>query len=149
MMAKPKHNRADEILQNYWRTLRGTRAFPSENTFDPDAITDIWPSCFLVSIDDVTRRLGYRYSYLGDHLIEAYGDDLRNHDVVKKLLSTHDTSTARRFDEVTQGRKPVFDEGMFINLRQHPIKYRACLLPLGETDDAVSHIIGCMSWRIY
>lgn len=149
MQQSPFHNRSHEKLMDYWNGLRGLRAYPSESAIDPDVIEDIWASCFLISIDDVTRRLGYRYSYLGHDLIEAYGDDISNPEVAAKLLSVANVSTVHRFDEVVQQRKPVMDEAAFVNLRNRPIRYRTCLLPLGYNDQEVSHIIGCMSWRLY
>lgn len=142
-------NRSNEKLLKYWDSLKKGRNFPSESQIDPDAIADIWDSCFLVSIDDVTRRLGYRYSYLGTDLIEAYGDDISNPDVAAKLVSSTNYSTAHKFDEVRQLKAPVIDESEFVNLRNVHIKYRTCMLPLGFNDNEVAHIIGCMSWRVY
>lgn len=149
-MAYSQAHRYHERLRHYWESLKGERAFPRENEIDPDAISDIWPSCFLVSIDDVTRRLGYRYSYLGSDLVEAYGDDLHNPDITLKLLATTHAPMVKKFDEVIASRKPVIDESEFINLKHLNIRYRTCLLPLGaHQGEAVSHIIGCMRWRIY
>jgi hypothetical protein len=136
-------------LETYWQSLRNKRPFPTENDIDPDAISDIWPSCFLVSIDDVTHRLGYRYSYLGDDLIEAYGDDISNPEVAEKLLSTSNHSLSSQFDRVIKEKQVVIDESQFVNLRGVPIRYRTCTLPLGYDGEHVSHIIGCMSWRVY
>ena len=148
-MSHDLNNRANEKLLKYWNQLRKDRTFPSESEIDPDAIADIWESCFLVSIDDVTKRLGYRYSYLGTDLIEAYGDDISNPDVAAKLVSSTNVSTAHKFDEVIATKKPVIDESEFVNLRNIHIRYRTCMLPLGLKDNDVTHIIGCMSWRVY
>jgi len=142
-------HRSHERLQHYWETLKGDRSFPKESEIDPDDLQDIWPSCFLISIDDVTRRLGYRYSYLGEELVEAYGDDIRNPDISMKLLSTASSPMVKKFDEVISHKKPVIDESEFINLKHLNIRYRTCLLPLGSHTGEVSHIIGCMRWRIY
>jgi hypothetical protein len=143
------NNRANEKIMKYWESLKNGRNFPSESEIDPDAIADIWDACFLVSIDDVTRRLGYRYSYLGTDLIEAYGDDISNPDVAAKLVSSTNVSTSHKFDDVVATKKPVIDESEFVNLRGVHIRYRTCMLPLGIKDNEVAHIIGCMSWRVY
>lgn len=139
--------RYNQRLQKYWDKLRGERPFPSESEINPDDLKDIWGSCFLISIDDVTRRLGYRYSYLGEELIEAFGDDANDPEVAMRLLSTGDTP--KKFDEVIKTQKPVLDESEFMNLKHLHIRYRACLLPLGYKDGEVSHILGCMRWKIY
>ena len=144
-----QYHRSHERLLDYWGKLRGDRPFPKESEIDPDALSDIWNSCFLISIDDVTRRLGYRYSYLGDDLVEAYGADVTNPDVALRLLSTASMPIVRKFDEVIKSQKPVFDEAEFINLKHLNIRYRTCLVPLGLGDGEVSHIFGCMRWRAY
>lgn len=142
-------HRSHEILKEYWIKLRGNRQFPSESDVDPDDLHEIWPSCFLISIDDVARNLGYRYSYLGNDLIEAYGDDVKNPDVALRLLSTANMSMIKRCDEVIQGKSPVIDESEFVNFKGVRIRYRACMLPLGYPDGTVSHILGCMRWKVY
>ncbi len=143
------HHRSHERFLQYWNKLRGERAFPRESEIDPDDITDIWESCFLISNDDVTRRLGYRYSFLGNDLVGAFGDDITNHDTALRLLSTSRVPNARKFDEVLTAKHPVTDEGDFINLMGINIRYRACLLPLGLENGEVTHIMGCMRWRVY
>src|SRR4051812_21136805 len=109
--------RMHQRLQNYWESLRGGRRFPSENDVNPDDIADIWGSCFLISIDDVTRRIGYRYSYLGEELIQAYGDDSKNPDMVMQMMSTANVPIMDKFDEVVKQRQPVVDESEFVNLK--------------------------------
>lgn len=142
------HHRSHEQFRVYWNELRGDRLFPKEAEIDPDALANIWESCFLISNDDVTRRIGYRYSFLGTDLLAAFGDDLTNHDAALRLLSTARVPNARKFDEVLMEKHPVIDESAFINLMGMGIRYRACLLPLG-IGGAVTHIIGCMRWKAY
>ncbi|MDX2073244.1 MAG: PAS domain-containing protein [Alphaproteobacteria bacterium] len=143
------HHRSHEIFQSYWNTLRGSRPFPRESEIDPDAIADIWESCFLISNDDVTRRIGYRYSFLGSELLGAFGDDITNHDAALRLLSTARVPNARKFDEVLVEKHPVVDEAAFVNLMGMNIRYRMALVPLGLENGEVTHLMGCMSWRAY
>lgn len=143
------HHRSHEVFQSYWNTLRGTRPFPREADIDPDAIADIWESCFLISNDDVTRRIGYRYSFLGRDLIGAYGDDVTDHDTALRLLSTARVPNARKFDEVLMEKRPVIDEATFTNLMGMNIRYRAALVPLGLENGEVTHLFGCMRWRVF
>ena len=143
------HHRSHEILKAYWDKLRGDLPFPRESQIEPDVLDDIWESCFLISNDDVTRRIGYRYSYLGSDLIGAFGDDVTDHDVALKLLSTARVPNARKFDEVIEKKHAVIDESTFANLNGIYIRYRACLLPLGTPGGELTHILGCMRWRAY
>jgi len=140
--------RSHERLQNYWNQLRKERPFPQESEIDPDEIADIWPSCFLISIDDVTHRLGHRYSYLGDELVKACGDDISNPDNALRLLSMGSIPMMRKIDDVLKQKKLVIDASDFINLKQLHIRYRTCMLPLGHKNGEVSHILGCIHWQV-
>ena len=145
---KVKYSSEDNSVQKllvYWDKLRGDRLFPRENEIEQDDIEDIWQSCFLISIDDVTRRLGYRYSYLGEDLVKFFGDEDDNPDAALRLLSVGNISIKQKIEEVLTGQKPVFDESEFINLKRQKIKYLACMLPLGFESGEVSHILGCIS----
>jgi hypothetical protein len=147
-MTSELHHRFHEKLISYWQLIAAGRDYPAESEVDPEQLAEIWPSCFLISIDDVTRRLGYRYSYLGDDLVEAYGDDVKNPDVALRLISTASLPIVKKFDEVVSSQKPVVDESEFINLKGLKIRYRTCMLPLGQSGQ-VTHIVGCMRWKLY
>lgn len=143
------HHRYHEQLEEYWDELRGNLPFPAEDQINPDTIKEIWPYCFLISIDDVTRRLGYRYSYLGDSLIEAFGGDSGDPAIAMQLIATSNKDIIHKFDEVVQRKRQMIDESEFMNLKNLKIKYRTCILPLGTPDGVVTHIIGLMRWRVY
>ncbi len=136
-------------LQGYWDKIRGDKAFPRENDVNPDELQDIWDSCFLISIDDVTRRAGYRYSYIGQDLVAAYGSDAGSPDINATLHSTDNAPMMRKFDEVVASKAPVVDEAEFMNQKQLNIRYRMCILPLGTHDGVVTHLLGCMRWKMY
>ena len=147
-MPNELHHRSHEKLNGYWKAISNGRPFPPENEINPDELADIWDSCFLVAVDVVAKRSGYRYSFLGERLIEAYGDDVRNPEVATQLISTANPSTAKKIDEVIQSQKPVVDEAEFVNSKGISIRYRSCLLPLGQAGK-VTHVIGCMRWKLY
>lgn len=144
-----EENRYHTRLREYWNRLRGTRSFPAEDEVDPDELNDIWNSCFLISIDDVTRRLGYRYSYIGNELIEAYGSDPNQAQSAAELVSTTHKNMVQKFDEARKTKAPVIDESEFVNIDHINIRYRSCILPLGSAKGEVTHLIGCMRWKMY
>jgi len=145
-MAESLEHRSHQRLRTYWEGLKGGRPFPREDEIDPDTLRDIWDSCFLISIDDVTHRLGYRYSYLGKDLILAYGDDVKDPNIAMQMLSTVSAPMVQKFDEVREKKTPVVDEAEFVNLKHFNIRYRTCILPLGR-DGEITHLIGCMRWK--
>lgn len=140
----PSENRFHEILLNYWNDLREGRPFPEENEFDPEAIKEIWPNCFLISLDAVTERLGYRYSYLGTNLIEAYGEA---EPTLSPGLSQKDMPLVHQFDKVRETKNPATETSTFTNKKNLKILYRASLAPLGFKND-ITHLVGCMRWKV-
>lgn len=136
-------------LQKYWESLKGEHQLPKESDINPDELDDIWNSCFLISIDDVTRRVGYRYSYMGLDLMEAYGSDNGTADITSTLISTNNAPMVQKFNEAVLEKKPVIDESEFVNMNHVNIRYRTCILPLGTTDGVVTHLLGCMRWKMY
>lgn len=136
--------RINQRLQAYWEELRGQRPYPKETEIDPEAIADIWESCFLVNVQE-----GSKYTYLGQSLIEAYGDDLNDKEVCERLVYPSNSGIALKFQEVVDSKGAVVDEGEFINKKNLLIKYRSCMLPLGDEAGEVGFIIGGMKWRAY
>lgn len=139
--------RLEDILKHYWETLpRATvGSIPSESTISPDALKNVWDDCFLVQI---TPDNSFRYDYLGKDLVDAYGEGYHDGDEADKLIDTHSNRAIRIFSEVVKGRKPVDDEGEFVNSRHLLIKYRQYLFPLGNKE-RVTHIFGGMRWKAY
>ena len=150
-MGEDEYNeyRMHERLRKYWDMLRGKHPFPEESAINPEDIADIWPSCFLISLDSVTERLGYRYSYMGDDLLEAYGADPYNEGSGGQLVTNPYGTMIAKYDEARAIKAPVIDESEFINSRQIPIRYRTCILPLGTADRTMTHLLGCMRWKMY
>lgn len=143
------HQRIHELLQEYWEKLRGARAFPSESQVDPAALASVWDACFLVHTDDKARADGYKFSYMGTRLIEAFGDDYTGREVCDHLANPAHPDLANHLNAVVQGKKPVLVESQFRNSRGMVVKYRCCLLPLGATDTQVDFILGGMKWKAY
>lgn len=144
------HLRINERLREYWLSLCDGRKYPSESDIDPDQIKDIWPSCFLVRVSppDAIEH-GYKYTYLGMALIEAYGNDVTNEDISSRLIAPDSPPLVKKFDEVRTKGEPVVDESEFVNRNKIQVKYRSCMLPLGGASGAVDYIIGGMKWKAY
>lgn len=142
--ATQTHQRINEQLEHYWQEIRGDRPMPMETEVNVDALKAIWDHCFLVNVH--VDKFGY--SYLGDGLIEAYGDDFTGKEIAITLLEPHPRSLLNTFEEVCRSGKPKIDESEFTNSQGQVIKYRACVLPLtslGHTGAA--YLLGGMKWK--
>ena len=138
--------RLNEFLQHYWQELRGDRPLPFEDEVNPDVLKPIWEACFLIN----RRGDAFAYSYLGDQLIEAYGDDLTGREVAEVLIYPHPPSLFDTFQRVCRERVPMLDENSFVNARSEHIRYRSCVLPLAARgQEGVKFLLGGMKWKVY
>jgi len=133
-------------LLSYWEKLRRGRPMPTEQDIDPEDLPDLWESCFLIHVRDLSKA-DYNYTYLGEKIADAY-----THGTIKNdpESSKHPTANhlTRNFAQVVGTCKPLLEEGEFLNLRQETVKYRQCLLPLGA-DGKIEAIFGGMHFKIF
>lgn len=143
-MTAPTHNRINEKLEHYWQELRAGREMPMESEISIEALKDIWDHCFLVSVGD--QR--FAYSYMGEQLIEAYGDDYNGKEVAVTLLEPHPKSLFTSFQQVVATGQPLTDDHEFVNSNGVTVKYRACILPVGAKGyTGVAYLLGGMKWK--
>jgi len=145
--------RINEKLLSYWEEKKGSRLFPLESEINPDELEQVWDSCFLVSVDAAHVAMNgspYHYIYLGQSLVDAYGDDLGNRQVCEQLIYPGNMSLIHHFDEIVTTKQPANDESEFKNINNMLIKYRSCMMPLGkDNSDEVAYIIGGMKWKAF
>lgn len=133
-------------LLTYWHDLRGIRAMPLENDIDPEALGDDWGYCFLLQARDVANIQDYNFTYLGEKIIEAYGDralDAHN----QQMIGPNAFALSARFAQVLQSAAPLINEGEMANLQGQILSYRQILLPLGDEVHGVQAIFGGMSYN--
>lgn len=149
-MSYKNEKRINEKIQSYWESMKGDRAFPKEADINPEDIEDIWDSCFLVHVDPHKDDQEFKYTYLGQSLVEAYGDDLNNREICERLVYPSNMSLVHKFKEIIATKAPVTEDSEFTNTKGMLIKFRSCMLPLGKEDDSsVQYIIGGMKWKAF
>ncbi len=131
-------------LLAYWEKLRRGRDMPAEDDLDPKDLHDMWDHCFLVQVNGGDPD--YHYAYLGPAIIAAYHGKLTPSDA-ELLVSPHAEKMAGHYRQIVESGKPVVDEGEFHNASNQRVKYRQCLLPLGQEGRVVA-IFGGMRYRI-
>jgi hypothetical protein len=132
-------------LLAYWEKLRKERLMPAENDVNPDDIGDLWNSCFIIPVKDL-HPAHYRYSYIGQDIVKAYGGDLPEMDADAPVKPQPGMLDGYR--TVMQTCKPLIENGEFHNRQDQMIRYRQCLLPLGEGED-VQAILGALHFRTF
>lgn len=144
----PEHRRVNERLREYWDDLRGNLPFPAESEIDPTAIDEIWDSVFLVRADEEDDGMAFKYMYLGQSLVEAYGEDGESKEVCEKLAYPANNNLIGQFKTVIQSQAPVIEESEFTNSQGMIIKFRSIMLPLSKDQpDRATYVIGAMKWK--
>lgn len=139
--------RITKRLRKYWDILREERQFPSESDINPSDIVDIWGNCFIVKADNNCKREDYKYKYIGENIIKAYGADLTGFDVGKMAAPEAD-HLAAEYEHVLAYKRPVVDEGEIHLNKDTLVKYRQILLPIGDDGVNITAILGGMSYKI-
>jgi hypothetical protein len=128
----------------YWEKLRGDRLMPTVSEFKSEDIQDRWGSCFLLPLVD--GKLPDHYNtYIGKDILNAYNQGLSEYDD-NRLISADISTFILNHRKVIQECKPLLEEGEFRNILLGTIKYRQCLLPLGQ-DGKVEAIVGGMHFK--
>ncbi len=149
-MTATESKRINERILQYWQELCRGRPYPMESDFDPYAVEDIWDSCFLVNVENAGQLDGFKYTYLGSSLVEAYGDDLTNREVCERLVYPSSMSLMHTFRKVIESQQPVTEESEFTNTKGMVIKFRSCMLPIGKTGvQGVQYVVGGMKWKAF
>jgi hypothetical protein len=132
-------------LLAYWERLRRGRAMPTLEEFNPADLPDLRDSCFIVHIAELSKPDG-TYGYVGTAIADAY-DNGSFSGSTGNLISRNPAASAGHFLTVAQSGRPLLDEGEFTNGSNRLVKYRQCLLPLGQ-EGTVQAVCGGMHYKI-
>lgn len=134
-------------LLSYWEKLRRGRQMPAESDLNPDHIEDLWGHCFLIHTKELGDNVDYHYTHFGSEIKKAYQGDLSDTQV-EDLISPNAKHIIGCFQKIIATHKPLVDEGEFRNLKGDVVKYRQCMLPMGDGDQ-VHAIFGGMRYKIF
>jgi len=132
-------------LTTYWNMIRKDQPVPEFVQFNISAIEDLWSQCVLFTVQPGVPPTVNFYN-VGDKVKALYGD------VAGRTVNTNNrhfqgASIVRKVADVVASPAPVFDEGQFVNERSKIVKYRTCLLPFGNREGRITHIVAGLSWR--
>lgn len=135
-------------LADYWRKLCDGRPFPLEEELDPDDLGESWDDCFLIQLRDIEHVQHYNYTYLGSNILHAYeSGQLQTH--VPGLASVNALHLAEEFLNVMKHGQPYFYEDEHRINPLQMVRFRQCLLPLGNHEGKIASILGEMRFRVY
>ena len=120
--------RLTEQLRKYWLDVKGDLAFPPEAKINFLELEDNWKSCFLVKYEFEQ----FSYIYLGDELVNAYGDNFLHKENCEKIIFPSTESLLARFEQVVQTKTLLEYEDDFVNSSGLKVRYRAIYCHLAK-----------------
>ncbi len=135
-------------LTSYWTLLRKDAPLPEFVQFNISAIEDVWSQCVLFTVQPTAagQNPNVNFYNVGDKVKALYGD-VAGRSVNTGQRNFQGAAIVRRMGEVIASPQPVYDSGQFVNERSKVVKYRSCLLPFGNRDGKVTHVVAGLSWR--
>ena len=64
------------------------------------------------------------------------------------IASLNASKLAASYSKIIETHTPLLEEGEFVNMHNDVVKYRQCLLPLGDAD-VVDAIFGGMRFKVF
>ena len=127
-------------LMAHWWGCRGTRRFPGLADFDPEALSDIWPSCFTFRPNKNLSKS--RFLYVGEAVALESGADR----IPKTVAQVHRDSlldhATRNIESILSQKVPVVHSGDFRDPEGRPRIFRSILLPLSEDQETIDCVVG-------
>jgi hypothetical protein len=145
-MTSSSYIRLQDFLLNYYNKLSdGGRIVPKESQLDRAALGENLDNCFLLKI---VRPGKYKFQYMGANIIAAYFDELSQEEL-DSIIEPEVGPVGAKYNEVVAIKKPLFDEGEFIDEYGINVKYRQIAMPLTDEEGNIAYIFGGMRWKKY
>lgn len=136
--------RAPELLQGYalWNMGRGQRLFPARDQMSPRRLGRLLPHVVLVRVLDDGREFQIRVA--GDGVIAAHVEPLVGLTTaeVDNVLPGYGSGLHQLYSHVCMTKTPIAFRGLIHREPDNkPFNREHLLVPLGETDHEVDHLI--------
>ncbi len=126
-----------------WRLLRVNRKFPSRADLRPRDIVDIMPHMSVAAVID--GGADFENRYVGDAVVRAHDVPIahRRFSDVAKDMPVLMQGLLPLYRRVVETREPLAYRGRTGHDMDHVVytDFEGVLLPLGETDDQVDHVV--------
>lgn len=127
-------------LLAYWEKLRRGRTMPTEAEVTAHDIADLWQDCFILHFDSESRL---RTDYIGPDLLSL----LQHHMDRKSPVMLEGKAAQSWLADMQKTPRPILHEGEMTNAKGRLVRYRQCMLPLGD-DDRLTAILGAMRCKV-
>ncbi len=127
----------------YWDTLRGSRPMPERADFDPVHIPRHLPGILFIEVEGIDENgIGiYRYRVVGTTEVENRGHNPTGKLVREGFFAGSLDSAMACYEWVRVNQTCFYEPLDFVTEDFRPIRELSILLPFGNKDDGVTHIL--------
>jgi hypothetical protein len=125
----------------YWRRLKGARAFPSRQEIVPRDIAGLLRNVILVKV--INAGEDYEFRIVGDAHVQMSGFNMQGSHMrdLKRVSPGFAAALQKLYARVLETRQPFALRGVMDRPGQAPMSSESVLLPMGQEDSVVDHIL--------
>ena len=130
-------------IVDHWDRLRGERRIPAKTDFDPLAIPRHLPGVLLIQVEGLDENgVGiYRYRVVGSNEVENRGHNPTGKLVDEGFFYSSLEGAKAEYENVRRNRTCSYNPSDFLTEDFRPVRELSVLLPFGDSDDVVTHIL--------
>lgn len=138
-------------LIDMWNRLSTDEQMPDYSKLNVSTIDDLWQSCMVLipmpRSNSTRTQTTLKLHHIGRKVSDVIGNASVGNYIVNRARQFAGERIIHRVDEVIDRPAPIEEAGQFINDKHKVIKYRSCLLPFGNVQDGVTHVLVGLTWR--
>jgi hypothetical protein len=126
------------LLSEHWASLKRRRLLPSWSDVDMAQLGFCGGNLAVAAIEAEPFRV--RYDFVGEELVQHYGDDLTGRYVDQLNPASLRSEALAAYRRVVATAEPIFTRQLFDSLSKRFGYYRL-MLPFAEGDESVDHVL--------
>jgi hypothetical protein len=139
-------------LIDVWNRLSHEEDIPDFSKLNVSTIEDLWQSCMVLvpmpkSTSTNRAQTTLKLHHIGRKVSDVIGNASVGTYIVARTRQFAGERIIQRIDELLDQPQPIEESGQFINDRHKVVKYRSCLLPFGNRQEGVTHVLVGLAWR--
>ncbi|MBY0355632.1 MAG: hypothetical protein K2Q12_07875 [Rickettsiales bacterium] len=138
-------------LLELWNRLSHDNSLPDYAKLNVTSIDDLWQNCMvLVPIPKASSsraQTTLKLHHVGRKVSDVIGNASVGNYIVSRARQFAGEKIIHRIDDIIEQPMPIEESGQFINDKSKVVKYRSCLLPFGNSQEGVTHVLVGLTWR--
>lgn len=144
-----RYVRITDVLYKYWDELREDHHLPDLSLVNLNCgeLEPVKDDMFLLQVNETEGAADYVMLYIGKNIQTLFNQKTEDHSS-NQLFVLFDEFLSDKFNEIYFSHKPIIVEEEYNAGNGYSIKFRQCMMPLGNASNDINGIIGGMRYKI-